>query len=84
MKKRCHLIDPLHLQGATRGSASIPVSQQILHRHASVNDLVAIPLPNTSGKDSQRLTCTRPHWLQPADSQCRPSLRPQTILVIWA
>ena len=84
MRARCHLIDPLHLQGATRGSASFPVSQQILDRHAGMIVLVAITLPNTSGKDLQRLTCTRPHWLQPDDSRCHPSLRPQTILVIWA
>ena len=50
MREGCHLIDPLHLQGATRGSSSLPVSQHILHSHASVMILLATTPPNASGK----------------------------------
>ena len=49
MRKWCHLIDPLHLQGATRGSSSLPVSQQILHSHASITTVVSAILRNASG-----------------------------------
>ena len=50
MRRRSHLIDPLHLQGATRGSSSLPVSQQILHRHASLMMMCSMLVHDASGK----------------------------------
>ena len=49
MRNWCHLIDPLHLQGAMRGSSSLPVSQQILHRHAILMTVCSVILYTNSG-----------------------------------
>ena len=49
MRRRSYLIDPLHLQGATRGSSSLPVSQQILHRHAGLTIVSCTIIPKAFG-----------------------------------